>query len=46
MHTGSGFAGAFARSCAQRWLSTPARTIRRRAQRVEGSITCADGRVR
>jgi hypothetical protein len=37
--------GAFALSAAQRWLSTPARNIRRRAQRVEGSITFADGRV-
>ena len=37
--------GAFALSSAQRRLSTPARNIRRRAQRVEGSITFADGRV-
>lgn len=35
--------GAFALSAAQRRLSTPARNIRRRAQRVEGSITFADG---
>jgi hypothetical protein len=37
-------AGAFALSAAQRRLSTPARSIRRRAVRVEGSITFADGR--
>jgi hypothetical protein len=37
-------AGAFALSAAQRRLSTPARNIRRRAVRVEGSITFADGR--
>jgi len=37
--------GAFALSAAQRRLSTPARNIRRRAQRVEGSITFADGRT-
>ena len=37
-------AGAFALSAAQRRLSTPARNIRRRAVRVEGSITLADGR--
>lgn len=37
--------GAFALSAAQRRLSTPARNIRRRAQRVEGSITFADGRA-
>ena len=37
--------GAFALSAAQRQLSTPARNIRRRAQRVEGSITFADGRT-
>ena len=36
-------AGAFALSAAQRRLSTPARNIRRRAQRVEGSITLGDG---
>jgi hypothetical protein len=38
-------AGAFALSAAQRRLSTPARSIRRRALRVEGSITFADGRT-
>ncbi len=38
-------AGAFALSAAQRRLSTPARNIRRRARRVEGSITYADGRT-
>jgi len=37
--------GAFALSAAQRWLSTPARNIRRRAQRVEGSIIFADGQT-
>jgi hypothetical protein len=37
--------GAFALSTAQRRLSTPARNIRRRALRVEGSITFADGRA-
>ena len=37
--------GAFALSAAQRRLSTPARNIRRRAQRVEGSITFGDGRT-
>ena len=38
-------AGAFALSAAQRRLSTPARNIRRRAQRVEGRITFGDGRT-
>jgi hypothetical protein len=38
-------AGAFALSSAQRWLSTPARNIRRRAVRVEGSIAFGDGRI-
>jgi hypothetical protein len=37
--------GAFALSAAQRRLSTPARNIRRRALRVEGSITFADGHL-
>ena len=37
--------GAFALSAAQRQLSTPARNIRRRAIRVAGSITFADGRI-
>ena len=37
--------GAFALSAAQRRLSTPARNIRRRARRVEGSITFGDGRT-
>ena len=37
--------GAFALSAAQRRLSTPARNIRRRALRVEGSITSGDGRT-
>jgi hypothetical protein len=38
-------AGAFALSAAQRRLSTPARNIRRRAERVEGRVTFADGRT-
>ena len=38
-------AGAFALSAAQRRLSTAARNIRRRAVRVEGSITFGDGRI-
>jgi len=38
-------AGAFALSAAQRRLSTPARNIRRRAARVQGSITFGDGRT-
>ena len=37
--------GAFALSATHRRLSTPARNIRRRAQRVEGSITFGDGRT-
>jgi hypothetical protein len=37
--------GAFALSATQRRLSTPARNIRRRAVRVDGSITFADGRT-
>jgi hypothetical protein len=37
--------GALALSAAQRWLSTPARDIRRRAVRVDGTITFADGRA-
>ena len=37
--------GAFALSAAQRRLSTPARKLRRRAQRVEGTITFGDGRT-
>jgi hypothetical protein len=37
--------GAFALSASQRRLSTPARNIRRRASRVEGSITFGDGRI-
>jgi len=36
-------AAALALSAAQRSLSTPARTLRRRAVRVEGCITLADG---
>ena len=38
-------AAAFALSAAQRRLSTPARTIRRRADRVEGQITLDNGDV-
>jgi len=38
-------AGAFALSAAQRELSTPARNIRRRAERVEGRVIFADGRI-
>ena len=36
---------ALALSAAQRKLSTPARTLRRRSVRVEGSMTLADGQV-
>jgi hypothetical protein len=36
---------ALGMSAAQRRLSTPARTLRRRSVRVEGSITLADGQV-
>jgi len=36
---------ALAMSAAQRRLSTPARTLRRRSVRVEGSVTLADGQV-
>jgi hypothetical protein len=36
-------AGAVALSAAQRRLSTPARTIRRRSSRVEGTLTLATG---
>jgi hypothetical protein len=36
---------ALAMSAAQRRLSTPARTLRRRSARVEGSVTLADGQV-
>ena len=38
-------AAALALSAAQRRLSTPARTLRRRSVRVEGSVTLADGQV-
>jgi hypothetical protein len=38
-------AGAFALSAAQRRLSTPARNLRRRVSRIEGSITFGDGRT-
>jgi hypothetical protein len=38
-------AGAFALSAAQRRLSTPARNLRRRVARVEGSVTLGDGRA-
>lgn len=40
-----GAAAAFALSYAQRSLSTPARRIRRRVQRVEGSLILEDGTV-
>ena len=36
---------ALGMSAAQRRLSTPARTLRRRSVRVEGSVTLADGQV-
>ena len=36
---------AFALSCAQRVLSTPARMVRRSTRAVEGSLTLADGTV-
>ncbi len=39
-------AGAFGLSYAQRSLSTPARLMRRRVSRVEGSLTMEDGTVR
>ena len=38
-------AAALALSAAQRKLSTPARTLRRRSVRVEGTITLADGQA-
>ena len=38
--------GAFALSYAQRSLSTPARTLRRRATNVEGALTLDDGTIR
>jgi hypothetical protein len=38
-------AGAMALAAAQRQLSTPARLLRRRAVRVAGTVTLADGRV-
>jgi len=41
----AGAAAALALSVAQRRLSTPARSIRRRAVRVDGTITLADGTV-
>ena len=37
--------GAFALSYAQRRLSTPARSLRRRTDHVEGTVTLADGEV-
>jgi hypothetical protein len=39
-------AGAYALSSAQRTLSTPARSIRRRTTRVEGTLTLDDGTTR
>ena len=41
-----GAAAAFALSYGQRSLSTPARLLRRRVDRVEGSLVLADGEVR
>jgi hypothetical protein len=38
-------AAALALSAAQRRLSTPARTLRRKTVRVEGSVTLSDGKV-
>jgi hypothetical protein len=38
--------GATALSLAQRWLSTPARLLRRRVARVEGTLELDDGTVR
>jgi len=38
-------AGAFALSVAQRRLSTPARALRRRVERVEGTVTASTGEV-
>lgn len=37
--------GTLALSLAQRWLSTPARRLRRQGQRVEGSVVWTDGEV-
>ena len=37
--------GAFALSYAQRRLSTPARSLRRRTEHVEGTVTLAGGEV-
>jgi hypothetical protein len=37
---------AFALSCAQRALSTPARMLRRQVEQVSGSMTLADGTIR
>jgi len=37
--------GAFALSVAQRRLSTPARALRRRTERVEGAVTASSGEV-
>ena len=41
-----GAAAAFALSYAQRSLSTPARLLRRRVQRAEGTLTLNDGELR
>ncbi len=38
--------GAFGLSVAQRRLSTPARTLRRRTEQVEGTVTSSTGEVR
>jgi hypothetical protein len=42
----AGAAAAFALSAGQRRLSTPARTIRRRAVLIDGTMTLADGTAR
>jgi hypothetical protein len=42
----AGAAAAFATSYAQRCLSTPARTLRRKVHHVEGTVEMADGSVR
>ena len=42
---GLGAVAAFGLSYAQRTLSTPARMLRRKTQRVEGSLTLTDGSV-
>jgi len=41
-----GAGGAFALSCVQRGLSTPARLLRRQVGQVSGSMTLADGSIK